>query len=72
MFHHCAGAPGGWTLHQLRHSRLTHLGEDGWSAAMLMGLSGHTNLRSLGIYTTPVPRPWPPHSPGTTPPPRHR
>lgn len=22
----------GATLHQLRHSRLTHLGEDGWSA----------------------------------------
>ncbi|MBB5081902.1 hypothetical protein [Nonomuraea endophytica] len=37
------------------HSRLTHLGEDGWSAAMLMGLSGHTNLRSLGIYTNPSP-----------------
>ncbi|MFD0888237.1 tyrosine-type recombinase/integrase, partial [Streptosporangium algeriense] len=44
---------GGWTLHQLRHSRLTHLGEDGWSSAMLMALSGHTNLRSLGIYTNP-------------------
>lgn len=40
----------GYTLHQLRHSRLTHLGEDGWSAPMLMGLSGHENLRTLGIY----------------------
>ncbi|GAA1580566.1 site-specific integrase [Actinomadura kijaniata] len=41
----------GFTLHQLRHSRLTHLAEDGWSAPMLMGLSGHANIRSLAIYT---------------------
>lgn len=41
----------GFTLHQLRHSRLTHLGEDGWSAPMLMALSGHENIRSLAIYT---------------------
>jgi hypothetical protein len=40
----------GLTLHQLRHSRLTRLGEDSWSAPMLRGLSGHENLRSLGIY----------------------
>ncbi|MGN9788625.1 tyrosine-type recombinase/integrase [Nonomuraea sp. ZG12] len=43
----------GYTLHQLRHSRLTHLGEDGWSSSMLMALSGHRNLRSLGIYVQP-------------------
>ena len=43
----------GCTLHQLRHSRLTHLGEDGWSAPMLMALSGHENLRTLGIYVNP-------------------
>ena len=43
----------GYTLHQLRHSRLTHLGEDGWSASMLMALSGHQNLRTLGIYVQP-------------------
>lgn len=41
----------GHTLHQLRHSRLTHLGEDGWSAPMLMALSGHTRLSTLAIYT---------------------
>ncbi|MFC6929233.1 tyrosine-type recombinase/integrase [Actinomadura yumaensis] len=41
----------GFTLHQLRHARLTHLAEDGWSAPMLMGLSGHANIRSLAIYT---------------------
>ncbi|TMR07144.1 site-specific integrase [Actinomadura soli] len=40
----------GYTLHQLRHSRLTHLGEDGWTAPMLMGLSGHDNIRSLAVY----------------------
>lgn len=45
----------GFTLHQLRHSRLTHLGEDGWSAPMLMALSGHENLRTLGIYVNPSP-----------------
>ena len=43
-------ATGGATLHQLRHSRLTHLGEDGWSAHMLIALSGHDNLLTLGIY----------------------
>jgi integrase len=41
----------GYTLHQLRHSRLTHLAEDGWSAPILMGLSGHENIRSLAIHT---------------------
>ncbi len=46
-------ATGGWTLHQLRHSRLTHLGEGGWSAPVLQALSGHANLRSLGLYTNP-------------------
>jgi integrase len=46
-------AAGGKTLHQLRHSRLTHLGEDGWSAPMLMALSGHENLRTLGISVNP-------------------
>jgi site-specific recombinase XerD len=40
-------------LHQLRHSLLTHLGEDGWSAPMLMALSGHDNLRTPGIYVHP-------------------
>lgn len=41
----------GYTPHQLRHSRLTDLGEEGWSAPMLMALSGHASLRNLGIYT---------------------
>lgn len=43
----------GYTLHHLRHSRLTHLGEDNWAAPLLMALSGHASLRTLGIYTHP-------------------
>jgi hypothetical protein len=31
---------GGKTLHQLRHSRLTHLGEANVSAPLLMAISG--------------------------------
>ena len=32
---------GGKTLHQLRHSRLTHLGDQNVSAPLLMAISGH-------------------------------
>lgn len=41
---------GPYTLHQLRHSRLTHAAEDGASTPMLMKLSGHTSVRSLAKY----------------------
>lgn len=41
---------GPFTLHQLRHSRLTHAAEKGASTPMLMALSGHTSVRSLGKY----------------------
>jgi len=41
------------TLHQLRHSALTHDSEDGASAPMLMTKSGHTSIRSLGKYARP-------------------
>ena len=34
-------ASGGWTLHQLRHSALTHLGEGGVSAPLLQANSRH-------------------------------
>ncbi|MBO4269751.1 site-specific integrase [Microbispora triticiradicis] len=37
----------GYTLHRLRHSRLAHLAEDGWTAPMLMSLSGHAGERTL-------------------------
>jgi integrase len=43
-------ASGGATLHQLRHSALTHDAEDGTSTPMLMARSGHTSIRSLGKY----------------------
>jgi integrase/recombinase XerC/integrase/recombinase XerD len=46
-----AGQPGGpWTLHQLRHSALTHAAEDGASTAVLLTYSGHTSVRSLARY----------------------
>lgn len=41
---------GPYTLHQLRHSRLTHAAEDGASTPILMKLSGHTSVRSLAKY----------------------
>jgi integrase len=43
-------ASGGRTLHQLRHSALTHDAEDGASTPMLMARSGHTSVRSLARY----------------------
>jgi integrase/recombinase XerC/integrase/recombinase XerD len=43
-------ASGGATLHQLRHSTLTHDAEDGTGAPMLMARSGHTSVRSLAKY----------------------
>ncbi len=43
-------ASGGATLHQLRHSALTHDAEDGTSTPMLMARSGHVSVRSLARY----------------------
>ena len=43
LFREASG--GQWTLHQLRHSALTHLGEDGVSAPLLMAKSRHRDLR---------------------------
>lgn len=43
-------ASGGATLHQLRHSALTHDAEDGTSTVMLQARSGHTSVRSLAKY----------------------
>jgi len=40
-------------LHQLRHSRLTHLAAGGESAPMLKAKSRHTSLRSLEPYINP-------------------
>jgi integrase len=45
-----SAASGGATLHQLRHSALTHDAEKGTGTPMLMGRSGHTSVRSLARY----------------------
>ena len=44
---------GGKTLHQLRHSRLTHLGDQNISAPLLMAISGHKRLATLQQYVQP-------------------
>jgi site-specific recombinase XerD len=44
---------GGRTLHQLRHSRLTHLGEQNVAAPLLMAISGHKRLATLQQYVKP-------------------
>lgn len=46
-------ASGGHTLHQLRHSVLTHLAEDGVDVALLKAKSRHRSLRSLERYVRP-------------------
>ena len=48
-------ASGGWTLHQLRHSALTHLAEEGVGLPLLMAKSRHSSLRSLQRYARPGP-----------------
>lgn len=45
----------GRTLHQLRHSALTHLAEDGVNGPLLMAVSRHESLRSLQRYARPGP-----------------
>jgi hypothetical protein len=41
---------GPWTLHQLRHSALTHAAEESASTSTLLAYSGHTSVRSLARY----------------------
>lgn len=43
----------GATLHQLRHSALTHLAEAGVDAALLKAKSRHASIRSLERYVNP-------------------
>ncbi|RZU53298.1 integrase/recombinase XerC/integrase/recombinase XerD [Krasilnikovia cinnamomea] len=43
-------AAGGATLHQLRHSALTHAAEDGANTSTLLSYSGHTSVASLARY----------------------
>jgi integrase len=44
------GAPG-WTLHDLRHSALTHAAENGANTGVLLAYSGHAAVASLARYT---------------------
>ena len=45
-----ATAPG-WTLHDLRHSALTHAAENGANTGTLLAYSGHASVASLARYT---------------------
>jgi len=45
----------GWTLHQLRHSALTHSAEDGTNTPILLARSRHASVRSLERYARPSP-----------------
>jgi integrase len=49
-------AAGGATLHQLRHSALTHAAEDGASTSTLLAFSGHTSVVSLARYARVSPK----------------
>jgi integrase len=48
-------ATDGWTLHQLRHSALTHAAEDGTNTPILLARSRHASVRSLERYARPGP-----------------
>jgi integrase len=50
-----SSATPGWTLHQLRHSALTHAAEDGTNSPILLALSRHASARSLKRYARPGP-----------------
>jgi integrase len=50
-----AQATNGWTLHQLRHSALTHAAEDGTNTPILLARSRHASIRSLERYARPGP-----------------
>lgn len=45
----------GWTLHQLRHSALTHDAEEGTNTPLLLARSRHASVRSLERYARPGP-----------------
>jgi integrase len=47
------GASGGATLHQLRHSAITHLAEAGVPLPLLMAKSRHASLKTLSRYARP-------------------
>ena len=62
----------GWTLHQLRHSLLTHEAENGTSTPMLLARSRHASVRSLERYARPGPEAVARHVAATDPAARRR
>jgi hypothetical protein len=50
-----SAATNGWTLHQLRHSALTHAAEHGTNTPILLARSRHASVRSLERYARPGP-----------------
>ncbi|MEV4281480.1 tyrosine-type recombinase/integrase [Actinoplanes xinjiangensis] len=62
----------GWTLHQLRHSMLTHEAENGTSTPTLLARSRHTSVRSLARYARPGPEAVAAHVAATDPAARRR
>jgi integrase/recombinase XerD len=62
----------GWTLHQLRHSMLTHEAENGTSTPMLLARSRHASIRSLERYARPGPEAVARHVASTDPAARRR
>jgi len=68
-----AGRPTGWSLHQLRHSALTHDAESGTNnTAMLLARSPHASMRSLERYARPGPEALARHAAATDPAARRR
>jgi integrase len=65
-------ATDGATLHQLRHSALTHAAEDGANTSTLLAYSGHTSVASLARYARVSPEAlsrWQHHRDPASPPP---
>jgi integrase/recombinase XerD len=62
----------GWTLHQLRHSMLTHEAENGTSTPTLLARSRHASVRSLERYARPGPEAVARHVAATDPAARRR
>jgi integrase len=62
----------GWTLHQLRHSMLTHEAEAGTNTPTLLARSRHASIRSLERYARPSPEAVARHVAATDPAARRR
>jgi len=61
------GQSTGWTMHQLRHSALTHDAESGTNTPMLLARSRHASMRSLERYARPGPEALARHAAATDP-----